>query len=50
MPRPVFAAAPVPPPIQVKPAPAKLPPTFTGVLGAPAARATPAPGGEWKEF
>jgi methyl-accepting chemotaxis protein len=50
MPRPVFAAAPVPPPIQVKPAPAKLPPTFTGVLGAPAARATPSPGGEWKEF
>jgi methyl-accepting chemotaxis protein len=49
-PRPAPAAVPVPPPIQVKPVPARLPPSFTGVLGAPAGKATPAPGGEWKEF
>ncbi|HEY0824174.1 MAG TPA: methyl-accepting chemotaxis protein [Ramlibacter sp.] len=34
-------------PIEVKPGDARLPPSFAGVLGAPAAR--PA-GGEWKEF
>ena len=44
------APQPEPAPIEVKPAPAKLPPTFTGVLGAPAARSAKGVSGEWKEF
>jgi ABC-type transporter Mla subunit MlaD len=45
---PAAAPAPVQQPIAVKPAPAKLPPTFTGVLNAPHAKA--GGNGEWKEF
>jgi methyl-accepting chemotaxis protein len=44
-PRPVEPAQPAP--IEVKPSAAKLPPSFTGVLGAPAGKSG---NGEWKEF
>jgi methyl-accepting chemotaxis protein len=51
--QPVAAREPVRPPEPVQPAPievkpaAKLPPSFTGVLGAPGVKSA---GGEWKEF